>query len=205
MPEGAVMKKPRKIMIVLGLMLLLVSACAPLAGQGSEVQTAVVTDALDVNTIVALTFAAMTEQAVVPPSSTVEATSGTSTPTPTVTVTPTPVPGSVSGTLSYPSEFIPAMRVVAFSVGGFNYRYVDTMQNQGTYQITGLPPGKYHVVAYVIDGSLAGGYTQMVLCGLSADCTDHSLIDVTVEAGKDTADINPGDWYAPEGTFPTMP
>jgi predicted small secreted protein len=205
MPEGAVMKKTRKIMIVLGLMLLLVSACAPFAGQGAEVQTAVVTDAPDVNTIVALTFAAMTKQAIAPPSATVGEAPGTSTPTPTITVTPTPVPGSVSGRLSYPSEFIPAMRVVAFSVDGFNYRYVDTMQNQGTYQITGLLPGMYHIVAYVIGGAPAGGYTQMVLCGLSVDCTDHSLIDVTVEAGKDTPDINPGDWYAPEGTFPAMP
>jgi hypothetical protein len=124
---------------------------------------------------------------------------------PTVTVTPTPVPGSISGTLSFPSEFIPSLRVVAFSVDGFNYRYVDTMQDQGTYQITGLAPGKYHIVAYVIGGAPAGGYTQMVPCGLSADCTDHSLIDVTVEAGKDTPNVNPADWYAPDGTFPPMP
>ena len=199
------MKKLRKIMIVLGLMVLLVTACAPFAGQGNEAQPAVVTDAPDVNTIVALTFAAMTEQAVVPQSPTVDAATSTSTLTPTITVTPTPVPGSVSGMLSYPSEFIPALRVVAFSVDGFNYRYVDTMQDQGTYQITGLPPGKYHVVAYVIGGTLAGGYTEMVPCGLSVDCTDHSLIDVTVESGKDTPDVDPADWYAPEGTFPAMP
>ncbi|RJP68677.1 MAG: toll/interleukin-1 receptor domain-containing protein, partial [Comamonadaceae bacterium] len=104
---------------------------------------------------------------------------------PTLTVTPTPEPGSISGTLSYPSEFIPPLRVAAFQVNGFNYRWVDTMENQSAYQITGLTPGLYHVVAYTMDGLFAGGYTQMVPCGLQASCTDHSLIDVKVEAGKD--------------------
>lgn len=192
----------KKILIVLGMIVLLVAACAPSAAQTTLLP---VTYTPDVNAIVALTFAAMTEQAAVPSSPTADAVMSTPTFTPTVTLTPTPVPGSISGTLSYPSEFIPALRVVAFHVNGFNFRYVDTMQNQETYQITGLAPGLYHVVAYVMDGSYAGGYTAMVTCGLSAGCEDHSLIDVVVESGKDTPNIAPGDWYAPEGTFPLMP
>jgi hypothetical protein len=56
-----------------------------------------------------------------------------------------------------------------------------------------------------MDGSYAGGYTAMVTCGLSVGCEDHSLIDVTVESGKDTPNIAPGDWYAPDGFFPPMP
>jgi hypothetical protein len=209
------MKKLKSIWVVLGLIVVLVAACVPSEKQINEILSAAEQTALaqvtfvpvtytpDVNAIVSLTFAAMTGQAVVPPSPTMNA--ATSTSTPTLTVTPTPVPGSISGTLSYPSEFIPELRVVAFSVGGFNYRYVETMENQGTYQITGLPPGKYHVVAYVVDGSLAGGYTLAVSCGLSIECTDHSLIDVTVTSAQDTPDINPVDWYAPEGMFPPMP
>lgn len=195
------MKKMQKTMIVLGLIVLLVAACAPFAGQGN----AEVTDAPNVDLIVAQTFAAMTVQSAL--SQPVAQDTATSTPTltPTVTVTPTPVPGSISGELSYPSQFIPAMRVVAFVVGGFNYRYVDTMENDRSYQITGLAPGKYHVVAYTLDGTLSGGYTQAVPCGLSFECADHSLIEVTVISGQVTADINPADWYAPEGTFPPMP
>ena len=190
--------KPLQRGMIFGLVVLLAAACVPSAAQGTD---APVTDTPDVNVIVEQTFAAMTAQAILTPSPALDA----ATRTPAITITPTSAPGSVSGALSYPSEFIPPLRVAAFSVDGYNYRYVDTMQNQATYQITGLAPGKYHVVAYVMDGSYAGGYTFAVPCGLSVDCADHSLIDVIVEAGKDTPDINPADWYAPDGTFPPMP
>ena len=190
--------KPLQRGMIFGLVVLLAAACVPSAAQGTD---APATDTPDVNVIVEQTFAAMTAQAILTPSPAQDA----ATRTPAITITPTPVPGSVSGALSYPSEFIPPLRVAAFNVNGLNYRYVDTMQNQATYQITGLAPGKYHVVAYIMGGERAGGYTQMVPCGLSVDCADHSLIDVIVEAGKDTPDINPADWYAPEGTFPPMP
>ena len=190
--------KPLQRGMIFGLVVLLAAACVPSAAQGTD---APVTDTPDVNVIVEQTFAAMTAQAILTPSPAQDA----ATRTPAITITPTSAPGSVSGALSYPSEFIPPLRVAAFSVDGYNYRYVDTMQNQATYQITGLAPGKYHVVAYVMDGSYAGGYTFAVPCGLSVDCADHSLIDVTVNAGEDTPGIDPADWYAPDGTFPPMP
>ena len=196
------MKKLQNILIFLGLFVLLIAACAPFEQQITFVP---VTYTPDVNAIVAQTFAAMTAQAIVTQTPTTNAVTSTATLTPTITATATPVPGSISGTLSYPSEFIPPLRVVAFNANGFNYRYVDTMLNQGAFQITGLAPGTYHVVAYVIDGTLAGGYTQAVPCGLAFECADHTLLDVIVISGKDTPDILPADWYAPEGFFPPMP
>ena len=71
-----------------------------------------------------------------------------------------------------------------------------------------LPEGTYTIVAYSLGGNgftygVAGGYTNAVACGLTADCTDHTLIPVTLKAG-DTVSVNPGDWYAPAGTFPPM-
>ena len=134
----------------------------------------------------------------------------TSEPPATAEPTATP-PGSISGKLSYPSEFIPPLRVVAFRVenGAWTqqYVYVNTMLNASTYQIDGLEPGFYWVTAYTIpnnDGApagLAGGYTQAVLCGLSAACTDHSLVAVEVKSGMVTGNVDPGDWYATEGSF----
>lgn len=121
------------------------------------------------------------------------------------TVAPAASTGSIAGTLSYPSEFIPPLRVAAFQVGSSQYYYVDTLENQGTYQIDNLPAATYHVVAYTMGGELAGGYTQAVPCGLSVDCNDHSLIDVNVTGGQVSAGVNPADWYAPEGTFPPKP
>jgi hypothetical protein len=113
--------------------------------------------------------------------------------------------GSIAGSLSYPSEFIPPLRVVAFRTDINQYYYVDTFENQGAYQIDNLPVGTYHVVAYTMDGGLAGGFTQAVPCGLSVDCPDHTLIDVPVNAGGVSTGVDPGDWYAPEGTYPPKP
>jgi hypothetical protein len=63
----------------------------------------------------------------------------------------------------------------------------------------------YNIVAYTLDGRLAGGYTIAVLCGLTADCSDHSLVPIPVAGGLEVSDIDPADWYAPEGTFPPAP
>jgi hypothetical protein len=211
-PRGVDMKK---ILVPLGLILILAAACVPSGQQINEFLSAAEQTALaqitfvpvtytpNVATIVAKTMAAMTVRPVSTP--TLAAGVVTNTPPSTFTITPTLEPGSISGRLSYPSDFIPPLRVVAFEVGGYNYRFVDTTQNQNIYHINGLRPGVYHIVAYVMDGNYAGGYTHAVPCGLAVGCTDHSLIEVTVEAGKDTPDINPGDWYAPEGSFPSMP
>ena len=118
--------------------------------------------------------------------------------------------GSISGQLGYPSEVIPALRVVAFDSNSDDFYYVETVYNQSAFQISGLPVGTYHVVAYTLGGGsfpagLAGGYTQAVPCGQTQECTDHSLIPVDVTSGQDTPNINPQDWVFEENSFPPMP
>lgn len=113
-------------------------------------------------------------------------------------------PGSISGNLSYPSNFIPAQTIVAWSLAQpGNYYYVTTSDGVSFYTIANLPPGDYEVVAYT--QGLAAGYSQAVPCGLSVSCTDHSLIVVTVTSGQETGGVNPQDWYAPEGSFAANP
>jgi len=122
--------------------------------------------------------------------------------------------GTITGQLSYPSSFIPPMRVAFFNQDTGQVSYIDTTKNQGIYSI-GLPSGTYTIVSYLYDATthaapssaspiLAGGYTQAVPCGLTVTCTDHALIRVTVSAGA-TITVNPGDWYAPDGSYPRMP
>ncbi len=120
--------------------------------------------------------------------------------------------GGIAGTLMYPAGGVgmPSLRIVAFQVGTANYYYVDTALGQNAYQLNNLPPGKYHIVTYVLPGGaftggLSGGYTQSVPCGLQYGCNDHTLIDVVVTVGHVTTDINPNDYYAPTGTFPPDP
>jgi hypothetical protein len=117
----------------------------------------------------------------------------------------TGIGGTLSGSLSYPSEGIPPLKVVAFdAISGEPAGTVDTAANQSSYSLP-LPPGVYNIVAYTLDGRLAGGYTIAVLCGLTADCSDHSLVPIPVAGGLEVSDIDPADWYAPEGTFPPAP
>jgi hypothetical protein len=127
----------------------------------------------------------------------------------TVTPTSAPLTGTITGHLSYPSEFIPPMKVVAFDVvNPSNFYFVTTEMNQSEYTLQ-APAGTYYVVSYVLESGgtpgLAGGYSKAVPCGLQVGCDDHSLIPVTVAAGQTVTGIDPGDWYAPEGTFPAMP
>lgn len=117
-----------------------------------------------------------------------------------------PATSHIEGKLSYPSEFIPPLVVVAFTVGGGpgDYYYILTRQNQPAYSLP-LPAGDYYVLAYVVSSDYAGGFTPAVACGLGAGCDDHSLIPVHVDAGATVSGIDPLDWYAPEGTFPPNP
>jgi hypothetical protein len=114
-------------------------------------------------------------------------------------------PGIISGHLSYPSEFLPAQRIVAFRATTMAVAAdVTTAEGQGEYELS-VAAGDYFVVAYTTDGQLSAGYSQAVPCGLLDSCKDHSLIPVHVDAGATVTDIDPQDWYAPPGTFPAMP
>jgi len=109
--------------------------------------------------------------------------------------------GTIQGKLGFPSEFIPQMRIVAFDVHSKDYFYVETVLNQPDYRIEGLPPGTYHVVAYVIgaQADFTGGYSNFVLCGQTVECDNHDLVDVYVYAGQVTGNVDPVDFYAQPG------
>lgn len=115
--------------------------------------------------------------------------------------------GRIAGTLGYPSDAIPPMIVVAFQSDNLSrYQKIETAPNQSAFALSNLLPGAYVVVAYPKgDGSLQGGYSKAVPCGLKAGCSDHSLIPVTVEAGKTASGVEVKDWYAPENAFPPKP
>jgi hypothetical protein len=137
----------------------------------------------------------------------------------TPTFTSEPLNATITGKLSYPSEFLPPMRVVLFSVTNGKAYFVDTAEGQGQFSLN-VPAGTYYLVSYPYEatagntgqvdsytlggGPFAGGYTQMVPCGLAFGCDDHTLLPITVAEGQ-TVTADPGDWYAPEGTFPPMP
>ncbi len=137
----------------------------------------------------------------------------TYTPAPSATLapsaTPTLRPAEISGKLGYPADHIPPLTVVAFNLKSGEHFKVDTALNQMDFRFEGLPAGLYHLVAYPQEGipaGFAGGYTRAVACGLSVDCTDHTLVDVPLAAGQQVEGIQITDWYAPQlGEFPPNP
>ena len=209
----------KKLFFILFALVLMVSACIPSQEQINEIINSVEQTALaqvtvvapptqDVNAIVEATFQALTAQASTPVATDQN---GGADVIPTFTP-PGGQAGGVSGTLSYPAEGLPAMAVVAFHANGgpADYYYVATLQGQESYQIDNLPAGNYWIVAYTLGGNgfpagLAGGYTEYVVCGMLPECSNHALIEVIVNSGQLTGNINPQDWYAPEGTFPENP
>lgn len=116
--------------------------------------------------------------------------------------------GTIEGSLGYPSEGIPAMKICAENVAGneltctekiiLNKKYT---YGKG-YQLE-VPAGTYRVFASLAYSVKTGGaldsyrayYSQFVTCGIDADCPSHLPIDVTVKAGEAKTKIDPIDWY----------
>lgn len=118
--------------------------------------------------------------------------------------------GSISGALSFPSEGIPALRIVAISTTSGEYYSMDTKLFDDRYHFKDLPIGTYHVYAFSLDSlgfvaGLPGGYTKAVMCGLAYTCTDHSPIDVVIKANQETKGVDILDWFMPISEAPTLP
>lgn len=107
------------------------------------------------------------------------------------------VGASITGKLSYPSEFMPAQRVCALNIKDDAEYCQETLQGSSTYVIN-APPGDYWVYAARAEGDIVrqrAYYSEYVVCGLSAECKDHTPITVTVTAGQ-VAEADPQDWYS---------
>ncbi len=168
----------RKILITLFFASILISACVP-------VQTNIATDPTkSVGEIVQATFQSLTAQ---PALESTEA----STPEPLSTDMPVENTGSISGVVK--SKFI---HVVAFLKDTDQYYSVD-LQGSGAndyiFTIENLPAGVYRVFAFTSASPFAApfpsAYSNYVKCGLRKNCTDHSLVDVTVIAGQKTGGV----------------
>jgi hypothetical protein len=151
------------------------------------------------------------------PTSTSTASVAAATTTPATTSVPsagTPQPaatGAITGLVAYPAEGHPAVTICAFGATDRSVHFcVDvpraTTPPKSPYAITVVRSGTYQLFAYAEGSDKAGGaYTEFVKCGLSASCSDHTPIDVTVRAGETVRDIEVSDWYAPSDSWPTRP
>jgi hypothetical protein len=164
--------------------------------------------------------------------------SATPTASPLASGTPTAPPtavasGVLTGSLGYPSEFIPPLTVYAisvadqrvfFSVDTPRYPLATNTPPRPSYTMTGVAPGTYYVLAYRNDDvnveakDAPGVYSQFVLQCLQPNAagstpapgcssSDHSLVPVTVRAGETVPRIDVTDWYyaPPRPSYPPRP
>jgi hypothetical protein len=169
---------------------------------------------------------------------TTTATPSATTASPPTTVTPTAPPtaaasGVLTGSLGYPSEFIPPLTVYAisvadqrvfFSVDTPRYPLATNTPPRPSYTMTGVAPGTYYVLAYRNDNvnveakDAPGVYSQYVVQCLQPNAagstpapgcssSDHSLVPVTVRAGETVPRIDVTDWYyaPPRPSYPPRP
>lgn len=113
--------------------------------------------------------------------------------------------GSISGTLVYSNNIIPAMMIVAFETPGDAWYITNTQEGDTEYTIENVPPGRYYVVAYPEGSENGAGFGYIVECGPHSDCIDRELILVDVIIGGTTKGVNLWDWEAPEGAYPPRP
>jgi len=125
-------------------------------------------------------------------------------PTPVPLVTPLPLPGNVTGRICYPSEMIPPMTLFFADTSTNEVYEFDHPDGSSTYQVE-LPPATYVAYAYRTGTSIAGSYSEAVLCGLTVSCTDHTLVPFEVIAGETTEDIDICDYYGEPGDIPDPP
>jgi len=119
-------------------------------------------------------------------------------------------PGVIEGSLSYPSDFIPPDMTVCAENLATHQKSCTNKHLKGKqytykvgYKLT-LPPGNYHVYAYLPDPARYGAgfaqdyrayYSKFVKCGMNVNCNDHAPITVKVKSGDRLQDIDPMDWY----------
>lgn len=115
--------------------------------------------------------------------------------------------GAVNGKLCYPSEFIPKGKVALKNIesGEVYYWDYDGMQiSDLTYDIQ-VPEGKYHVRFEAgEDFGIFGYFTKAVDGGLDVSQKDHSIVDVEVKGGFSVYDVDPCDYYYPDGAEPVF-
>lgn len=112
------------------------------------------------------------------------------------------VRGVIEGSLGYPGEFVPPLKVCAENLSTqtqFCTGVVleDTKYQHGVGYKLAVPPGRYRVFAS--DTEKIAYFSQAVPCGLKVSCQDHKPVTVVVTAGQEIAGVDPIDWYTPSG------
>ncbi len=118
---------------------------------------------------------------------------------------PTGGTGQVMGLVCYPSEPpLPPMTLYFQEMASDAVTAVPHTDGTGAFSID-LPAGTYVAFAWRVGNEIGGSYSQAVPCGLTAACTDHSLIPFPVAGGETTSGVDICDWYGGPWDVPPPP
>lgn len=107
---------------------------------------------------------------------------------------------SIEGSLSFPSEVMPPMKICAEETISKN-QYCTTTQIEDKKYTYGkgykleLPAGDYVVYSQEIGHDKKAYYSEFVTCGLRVECPSHKPIIVNVNDGESISGVDPQDWY----------
>lgn len=133
-----------------------------------------------------------------------DATGTAAAPAPTLAV---PSGAHLSGRVSYPSEYLPPMRVCALAAADPGRAYcMQTAANRPHYELH-VPAGDWWLLAWPQDTGSTGdpGLLSAASDCLGAggiDCDEHQLLAVTVSDGERREALDINDWYYDPRAFP---
>ena len=107
--------------------------------------------------------------------------------------------GVIEGAVTFPSQLVPSMTVLASDVDTSKIHSVQLVRGQANFTVN-VPPGRYLVFMAPNEPgapNVYGAYTQYSLCASHdiGKCEDHTLVPVTVTAKAPRAAVTIDDWY----------
>lgn len=121
---------------------------------------------------------------------------------------------TIEGRLSFPSEEIPALVIVAYNLDTRARHVFESPAKARRYRAE-VPAGRYYVYALSAEpgaAPLRGAYSAYTVCGQRSPklmqqgkCAEHRVLEVVLGANDRRTDIDLDDWYLPEDELYKLP
>lgn len=121
---------------------------------------------------------------------------------------------TIEGRLSYPSEEIPPLVIVAYNLDTRARHVFESPAKARRYRAE-VPAGRYYVYALSAEpgaAPLRGAYSAYTVCGQRSPklmqqgkCAEHRVLEVVLGANDRRTDIDLDDWYLPEDELYKLP